>query len=186
METGARRAELFCGYGVGCAISMLAGAIAAWLSAQQSARWLFFIGMIGTSLLVPLLPGLQGGGKTTGWFFDDPQFITSAYAQSGEQCVGDTAFSKGFKAFFGVRDRYDKYAVVVASGKNPSDAQAKLKALSAEDASFKFRVAPRACDNDFYPVLASDYLPLEEAKPLLERAKKLKVSPDAYLTPGPR
>ena len=111
--------------------------------------------------------------------------MTSARADSDDKCVGSTAFDKGFKAFFGVRERYDRFAIVVASGKSLADAQSKLKMISAEDPTLKRRTGPRACDNDFYPVFASDYLPASEAKPLLEKMRKLNTAPDAFLSPGP-
>jgi hypothetical protein len=74
----------------------------------------------------------------------------------------------------------------VASGKSPADAQAKLKAIHTEDPGLKLRVGPRACDNDFYPVFATDYLPHDDAKVILDKLRKLRTAPDAYLSGGPR
>jgi hypothetical protein len=136
--------------------------------------------MFGVQILLTLDPALQSRGAVpVGWL------ITPAYAQSEEKCVGDSAFAKGFKAAFGVRNQFDKYAVVIASGKSPDDAQAKLKTISALDSTLKLRVGPRACDNDFYPVFASDYLPRDEAKAFLEKIRKTTGVPDAFLSPGP-
>ncbi len=180
------RAELFFGYCVGAIMSAMTGAVAAWLSAQKSGRLLFLIGMGGVLIFLSLFPGLQSRGpQTVGWLIDEAMPITPAYAQNEQTCVGDSAFAKGFKAFFGVRDYYDKYAVVVASGASFADAQAKMVTISAKDSTLKLRVGPRACDNDYYPVFASDYLPLSEAKALLDKIRKSSGISDAYLSPGP-
>jgi hypothetical protein len=142
--------------------------------------------MFGVQILLTLIPNLQSKSvEKLGWIIKELRPIAPAYAQSAEKCVGDSAFSKGFKAAFGVRDLYDKYAVVVASGKTPEDAQARLKAISTRDPTLKLNVGPRACDNDYYPVFASDYLPASDAKALLEKIKKSSGVADAFLSPGP-
>ena len=187
MEPGSRRAELFFGYWVAPLMSAAIGAVAAWLSAVRSGRLLFLMGLMGVFIFLSLFPGLQSSGsKTIGQFIDDVLPINFSYAENQEKCVGDSAFMKGFKAFFGSREYYDKYAVVVASGTTRAEAQTKANAVNIEDPTLKLRVGPRACDNDYYPVLATDYLPLTDAKPILEKVRKLKSASDAYLSPGPR
>jgi hypothetical protein len=186
MDPTSHRTELMFGYVTAYVASGALGSVAAWLSAQKSGRFLFIIGMLGVQIMTTLFPGLQSRTvEKIGWFFEELRPITLAYAQSLDKCVGDSAFSKGFKAAFGVRDQYNQYIVVVASGKTPDDAQAKLKAINAQDSSIKLRVGPRACDNDYYPVYAGDYLPLNEAKVALDKIRKSTGVTDAYLSPGP-
>ena len=132
------------------------------------------------------MPWLQSKTpERAGWFIEELQPIKLAYADNEPKCVGDSAFAKGFKAAFGVRDQYDKYAVIVASGKSVDDALTKLKAISAQNPGLKLRVGPRTCDNDYYPVFASDYLPLDDAKIVLDKVRKSTGISDAFLSPGP-
>lgn len=185
------RSQLFFGYCFAAFAVASAGAVPAWLSAQKSGRLLFIIGMFGFQILVTVVPGLQSKNSLSkGSLFDGSMLekffqITPAYADASDKCVGDTAFAKGFKAFFGVRDQYDKFAVVVASGKNQDDAQAKLKAIGAKNPDLKLHLGSRSCDSDYYPVFASDWLPLEDAKSLLEKIQKSSGISDAFLSPGP-
>jgi hypothetical protein len=172
------------GYFGGYTVSALIGAVIAWLSAQKSGRLLFLIGMFGVQILLTIFPGLQSKAPSGGQSLGIP-IITPAYAQNEPPCVGDSAFTKGFKAAFGVRDQSDKFVVVVASGKSPGEAQNKLKAVSALDPTLKLRVGPRACDNDYYPVYATDWLPMGDAKVALEKIKKTTGITDAFLSPGP-
>jgi hypothetical protein len=187
MEPGTRRSEMLFGYWVAPMMSAVIGAVIAWLSNLRSRRLLFLMGVMGTFIVTSLFPGLPSSSQHVGRLMDNLLPVSAASAANETQCVGDTAFIKGFKAFFGVRDHYDRYAVVVASGKNIDDAEAKLKKLKAEHPELNLRVGPRACDNNFYPVFASDYLPLKDAKTVLSQVRKLDVSiADAYLSPGPR
>jgi hypothetical protein len=183
--TSPRRGELMFGYVSAYMASAAIGGFVAWLSAQKSGRLLFLIGMFGVQILLTLYPGLQSvSAEKTGWLILELRPISPAFADDEQKCVGDSAFVKGFKAAFGVRTQYDKYAVVVASGKNPDDAQAKLKTIAAQNSNLTLRVGPRACDNDYYPVLASDYLPLSDAKALLDKVRKSSGVSDAFLAPG--
>jgi hypothetical protein len=178
------RTELMFGYFGGFVASGLVGAVVAWLSAQRSGRLLFLIGMFGVQILLTIFPGLQSKSSSGALSLGVP-LISSAYAQTALPCVGETAFTKGFRAAFGVREQPDKFAVVVASGKNPDDAQNKLRAISAKDSTLKLRVGPRACDNDYYPIYATDLLSLNDAKAALDNIKKTTGITDAFLSPGP-
>jgi hypothetical protein len=180
-----RKAELMFGFVTAYVVSAITGGFVAWLSAQKSGRLLFLIGMFGVQILLTLFPGLQSSPAKFGWVIEELQPIKPAYADNEQKCVGDSAFVKGFKAAFGVRDQYDKYAVIVASGKSMDEAQNKLKTIYAQDSGLKLRVGPRACANDYYPVFASDYLPLNDAKTVLDKVRKSTGVPDAYLSPGP-
>jgi hypothetical protein len=175
------RGEQMFGYFSAYLVSGMIGGFVAWLSVQKSVRLLFLIGMFGVQILLTISPSLQ----STSELIQQIQPITVAYAADTDQCVGDTAFFKGFKAAFGVREKYDKYAVIVASGKNVDDARIKLRRISAVDSTLKLKVGPRACSNDFYPVIASEYLSLDEANAALEKVKKSTGLSDAYLSPGP-
>lgn len=180
MAPGDDKTELLFGYCGGFAMSIFVGGVVAWLAGQRSKRMSFLMGSFGTALVISLWPGLQmhSEGKVA-----IGSFVSRAFAADDEKCIGPSAFDKGFKAFFGVSEKHDRAAVVVASGKSASDAQAKLKRLSGEDPSLQLRTGPRACSSGYYPVYASEYLPPTEAKAILEKAKR--IAPDAYLSPGP-
>ena len=168
-------------------MSAIIGAVAAWLSNIRSRRLLFLMGVMGTFIVTSLFPGLPSANQHIGRLMDNLMPVSVASAANQNQCVGDSAFIKGFKAFFGVQAHYDRYAVVVASGKNRTDAEAKMKKLKSEHPELNLHIGPRACDNEFYPVFASGYLPLDDAKTLLNRVRKLgSAMSDAYLSPGPR
>ena len=181
-----KRGELMFGYIAAYVVSTVIGAGLAWLSGQRSGRLLFLIGMFGIQILLTIFPGLQSKSLADASLQGDGfEIIGPAYAGNEQRCVGDSAFSKGFKAAFGVRDYYDKYAVVVASGISLEEAQNKLKAISARDPSLTLHIGPRACDNDYYPIFASDYVWLSDAKTLLDQIKSSANISDAYLAPGP-
>lgn len=183
---------LLTGYAIGACVLLFLGAITAWISNDNDIRRLFFLGLSAPSFLAIIIPAqspevrpaLRSKGVGIEYFMP----ISTAYAQDRSEaaCIGDNAFAKGLKVFFGVQERYDKYRVIVGSFKNQSDAAAKAKAINAEDPSFKAVVGQRLCDNNYYPVVVGDYLPLQEAKQLMLRAEKLNSVPEAYLSPGPR
>lgn len=186
MEPGMRQQDLMVGYWAAPAISALVGGAVAWISQVKSNRLLLLMGIGGMIIFQHLVPTgdsqLKKGSDHSGWLS-----ISTAYAENDDKCVGDSAFAKGFKAFFGTQDRYDRYAVVIASGKNHSDAEAKLKKLKAQYPNLNLRLGLRACDNNFYPVYASEYLPINDAKRILNQVKKLDSSTsDAYLSAGPK
>jgi len=135
-------------------MSAIIGAVAAWLSNIRSRRLLFLMGVMGTFIVTSLFPGLPSANQHIGRLMDNLMPVSVASAANQNQCVGDSAFIKGFKAFFGVQAHYDRYAVVVASGKNRTDAEAKMKKLKSEHPELNLHIGPRACDNEFYPVFA--------------------------------
>ena len=129
----------------------------------------FSLACLAFKILLTLFPGLQS--RVVGQLQNDFQLITPALAQQ-DQCVGDTAFAKGFKAAFGVRDQSDSFAVVVASAKSPQEALNKLKSNRCmPNPTLRLRVGPRWCSNDYYPVFATDYLPRGDAQSELEYSK---------------
>ncbi len=184
--SSANKGELMFGYVMGFVVSAFAGGFVAWLSAVKSRRLLFLFGFAGVPILLSLMPWLQSKTpERLGWFIEELQAVKPAYADNEQRCVGDTAFIRGFKAAFGVRDQYDKYAVIVASGNSFDDAQAKLKTIIAQNPGLKLRVGPRRCDNAYYPIFASDWLPVDDAKNALDKIRKSTGISDAYLSPGP-
>lgn len=187
MEPGIRKSEMLIGYWMGPLMALVTGAAVAWLSNLKSKRLLFLVGVMGTFIVTSLFPGLPSGGEHIGKLMNDLMPISTAAAADDTECVGDSAFVKGFKAFFGVQTHYDRYAVIVGSAKSKSAAEAKLKYLKAKYPDLDLRVGPRACDNIFYPIFASSYLPLEDAKKELKQIKQFgALTADAYLSPGPR
>jgi hypothetical protein len=189
------------GYGVGLAVLMLLGGIAAWISKETDIRKLFFIGLSAPALFAagintpsgtpnqatPPPAELRIEPKKGTWWIDQFSLVSPAHADDDEACIGDSSFTKGLKTFFGMpQQKYDRYRVIVWSTKDPKAAATKAKAVNAADPTLKASVGKRACDSEYYPVLVGDYLPLEEAKKLRDRASQLDAVDDPYLSPGPR
>lgn len=191
MEQQSKVPTLLIGYSVGAIILLILGAVAAWISAENDIRKMFFIGLSAPSLFAAGVPPASQPsiiGTTSAkpsWIIE--QIITPAYGQGSvpTECIGDGAFVKGFKLFFGQREQIAGYDVVVGSYRDPKQALAKATAINAEDASFKAHVGPRRCDNDFYPVLVGGVSSLEEAKKLAAKAKTLNSIEDAFVSPVP-
>jgi hypothetical protein len=182
------------GYVCGAGAFMVLGAIAGAMSMETDIRRIFFVGLSAPALLGT---GLAANNPTPlpaivpakgGWILE--QVISTAYAQQQQSaapdCIGDGPFAKGFKLFFGWRDKIAAYRVVVASYKDPAKAAARAAQVNAEDASLKAQVGPRRCDNDYYPVYVGDPVStLEAAKKLAAQAENLKSVEDAYISPIP-
>jgi hypothetical protein len=177
---------LLFGYGIGAGILLFLGAIAAWISQEDDVRKLFFIGLSAPSLFAAGIPPAKAEQSPAK--LEQISFISSAYAQDAKwtsSCVGDSSVEKGFKVFFGIpQDKFDKARVVVGSFKDPQIASAKAKEFAAKDPSLKWSVGPRRCDNDYYPIVVGDPLPIPDAKKLKEKVQDSGFS-DAYVSPGP-
>jgi hypothetical protein len=186
LQQNSKVAGLLFGYSIGAGILLFLGAIAAWISAEDDVRKLFFIGLSAPSLFAAGIPPAKAAEQLP-IKFEQISFISSAYAQDSKwaSCVGDSSIEKGFKVFFGVsQDKYDKARVVVGSFKDPQVATAKAKEFASKDPSLKVSVGPRRCDNDYYPIVVGDPLPLQEAKKLKEKVQDSGFT-DAYVSPGP-
>ncbi len=191
LEQQSKIPSLIIGYAGGAVILLILGAVAAWISAENDIRKMFFIGLSAPSLFAVAVPpaspspNVSTGVGKTGWIIEE--VISSAYAQQdiSSRCIGDSAFAKGFKIFFGLREQIAGYGVVVGSYRDPKQAAAKAALINAEDATMKARVGLRHCDNDYYPVVVGDTGSLEDAKKLAEKAKKLNSVDDAYVSPVP-
>lgn len=184
------------GYAIGATVLLILGALAAWISAENSLAKLFVIGLSAPSLFssgIPKAPKpiidpkpviekraiieVPRSATISGIFF-----IAAAHAQTrDEPCISSHPIQKGFYIFFGVQE---KYRVVVGSFSSRAQAVARAKAINDEDPTLKATVGLRHCDSSFYPVVVGEPLAIEEARRLLERARKIKsVEPDSFLSP---
>jgi hypothetical protein len=179
------------GYGIGLAVLLFLGAISAWIFREYDFRKMFWVGLSAPSLLaagIPPVPNQAQHSDIRGSLIDYLAPISSARADDNSiKCVGDDAFTKGVKTFFGVPpQRSDKYTVIVGSFKDTKPAQDKIKQINSEEPALKARIGIRSCSSDWIPVVVGDPLPLDEAKKVLLRVENLDSVSDAYLSPGPR
>jgi hypothetical protein len=184
-QQNAKVVGLLFGYSIGAGILLFLGAVAAWISAEDDVRKLFFIGLSAPSLFAAGIPPAKA--EQLPIKLEQISFVSSAYAQDNKlaSCVGDSSIAKGFKVFFGIaQDKYEMGRVVVGSFKDPQIATAKAKEFAAKDPSLKLSVGPRRCDNDYYPIVVGDPLPLQDAKKLKEKVQDSGFT-DAFVSPGP-
>jgi hypothetical protein len=193
MEQQSKIPQLMVGYLGGAAVLFTLGAVAVWWSSEiESIRKMFAIGLSAPALLAAAvpptgqLPTILPEPKKAGWLIE--QVMPSAYAQQSNwtpDCIGDSAFLKGFKLFWGQRENTVGYRVVVGSFLSPADAAAKAKAINAEDPSMNAKVGPRRCDNDYYPVVVGNVTSLEDAKKQATKANNLNSISDVFVSPVP-
>ncbi len=184
---------LLMGYCGGAVILAFLGAVTVCWSGETNIKKMFAIGLSAPSLLAVGIPSSNGptmhpDNQKTNWLFE--QVITPAQAQqmnaTAPACIGDYAFTKGFKLFFGLRETIVGYRVVAGSFLNPSDAAAKAKAINAEDPSMNAAVGVRHCDNNYYPVVVGTVTTsLDDAKNLESKAKALDAVKEVYISPVP-
>jgi hypothetical protein len=183
------------GYCLGLAVLVFLGAISAWIVKEQDFRKMFWVGLSAPALLAAGIPTPShiAPSPIVKQGVSDLSLISVARAQGSTkfdgpgECVGDTAFTKGWKTFWGIQpDRSDTFQVVAGSFTDVAAAQAKVRQLNADNPGLKARVGARACSSAYYPVFVSDPLPAEEARKALARAIRATGIEDAYLSPGPR
>ncbi len=190
LEQVGRAKALIVGYCLGGLALGVLGAAAAWYSAQVDPRKLFFVGISAPSIISAMIPGLDVGNAAPkvqrgSWMIEQLSPVSPAYAQaSDESCIGDNPILKGFKLFFGIQEKYDRYRIIVGSKRDFGEAEVRAKTLNSSDPSLKAYTAPRRCESEFYPIVVGDSLPLDEAKKQLEKVRQS--IPDAYLSPVPR
>jgi hypothetical protein len=189
--------QLMVGYLGGTCILFVLGAVAVWWSSEtESVRKMFAIGLSAPALFASALqtPAPQGpipvdGAQKKGsWIIE--QIIPSAYAQQGNykpDCIGDSAYLKGFKLFLGLRENTQGYRVVVGSYLNPADAAKKAAAINAEDPSLNATVGIRRCDNNYTPVIVGSptIASLDDAKKIAAKANKLDAVSEVFISPVP-
>jgi hypothetical protein len=121
--------------------------------------------------------------RTTSIFELNP--IATAYAQgvSDQKCNNDlSALVDGFRFLFGER----KYWVVVNASKDKTKAEDLAKKVNEEEPRLKAFVGKRKPCNEWYPVLAGDYVSEKEARRVLRQVKTLEtVDTDPYLSDYP-
>jgi hypothetical protein len=186
-----RLGSFWSGYSIGLAVLLFLGAVSSWIFREYDFRKMFWVGLSAPALLAAGIPALPTDGSRPAIrsglinYFSP---VASAWAEDGTvKCVGDDAFTKGVKTFFGVpAQRSDKYTVIVGSFKDTKPAQEKIKQINSEEPALKARLGVRSCASDWIPVVVGDPLPLDEAKKVLLRAENLDSVSDAYLSPGPR
>jgi hypothetical protein len=196
LDQQSKISELFIGYLGGGVILAVLGAVAVWWSGEtESVRKMFAIGLSAPALIASAIQTNPPQGsirvdadhKKGAWMIE--QLIPSAYAQGNyrPECIGDSAYLKGFKLFFGVRDNAEGYRVIVGSFLNAADAAAKAKAINAEDPNINASVGVRRCDNDYTPVIVGPAViaSLDEAKKLAAKADKLDAVGDVFISPVP-
>jgi hypothetical protein len=179
------------GYSIGLVVLLFLGAVSAWVVREYDFRKMFWVGLSAPALLAAAIPPLPTDATRPlirSSLIDYLSPVSSALADDGAiKCVGDDAFTKGVKTFFGVPPkRSDKYTVIVGSFKDTKPAQEKIKQINSEEPTLKARLGVRSCASDWVPVVVGDPLPLDEAKKILYRAENLDSISDAYLSPGPR
>lgn len=184
---------LLMGYCGGALVLAILGAIVVCWSGETNIKKMFAIGLSAPSLLAAGLPSsdqptiVRPDNQKANWLIE--QVITPAQAQEAQVnsgCIGDYAFTKGFKLFFGLREPTIGYRVVVGSFLNPSDAAAKAKAINVDDPSIGAAVGPRHCDNDYYPVVVGGVTTsLDDAKKLAAKARDVSGVGDVYISPVP-
>lgn len=182
------------GYCLGLAVLVFLGAISAWIVKENDFRKMFWVGLSAPALFAAGIPAQQQVNpivKSSAFF--SPISVAEAQpaamrADAPPPCVGDSAFTKGWKTFWGVQpEQSDTFTVVAGSFTDFSTAQAKARQLNdANNLGMKARVGPRACSSAYYPVIIGDALPADEARKVLAKVIKATGVEDAYLSPGPR
>src|ERR1700674_297798 len=190
---------LFVGYAMGAIGLVLAGSIAAWISAEDSNVKLFFIGLSAPSFFAAGIPPREAvvlapsevrspgpaprlSPRIRGESSPEITFVSEAQAQDQEACISGVLIWKGFQVFLGIPE---KYRVIVGSYPTRRQAAVKAKSVNDEDPTINATAGLRRCGSPFYPVVIGEGLKFREAEKLLEKAKKLEsVADEAYLSRG--
>lgn len=90
---------------------------------------------------------------------------------------------EGVKYFLNLKQPEQRYRLIVGSYKNQTDAALKAEQIRKEDSALNVYVGQRMPDNQFFPVIIGDYIPLSDALKLQEKALSLKSVEGAYLSP---
>jgi hypothetical protein len=167
------------GYLFGTPFLMALGAMVVFFEEKNRAK-LFVMGIAAPALFTTLSSGKAVQTLADYWS------ISSAYAQAESIHITkneSVSVIEGIKLFLNITQPEPKYRVIVGSFKSQTEAALKAQAINVEAPRFKAFVGERMPNNEFYPVVVSDYLPLSQALKVQSNALKLKAVEGAYLSP---
>jgi hypothetical protein len=155
------------------------GAVFAAATDENNKMKLLAIAVSAPALVTTWLGGARADHISLNWI------VPSAYAQEMNQQPpkSKSEFWEGFLLPLGYGKDDSRYRVVAGSFKNKTDAALLLEKIKKEAPALKVYVGEKQPDNEFYPVVVSDYLPYPEAKKIKEKIENLDSVSGVYLSP---
>lgn len=92
---------------------------------------------------------------------------------------------KGVGAFFGGGKGEQRYWVIAGSFKERADAEALATRINQLKPDLKAFVGKKAPNNEYYPVMVGDFVPLTDATRLRDTAVQIPGAEQAYLSTFP-
>jgi hypothetical protein len=163
----------------GIVVLMILDSLVAFFEEEENLRKLFWMGVAAPALFTAAMPSVFGVIER----HTELAFISSAYAAENPSCdpQGNLTWIEGVKLFFGASE--PRYRVVVGSFKDQIEAAKLVAKVNAEDPTVHAFVGQPAPCSPFYAVVASPYLPADEAKRAQERLLQLNSVSGAFLSP---
>jgi len=184
--TGSQITSYIIGYSILTPILIFLGSLLSWVSDEKNRLKLLAIGVAAPALITTW----AGGIKTDSQIALNSIVIDSAYAAevdsqttSQERSFGSKIVD-GVKIFFGVGKEIERYWVIVGSFKDRKEAQEYADLINQKRDDLNAFVGIKVPPNQYYPVIVGHYAPLSEAKVVKEKALKLDIIKDAYLSSG--
>ena len=174
------------GYIILTPILIFLGSLLSWVSDEKNKLKLLALGVAAPALITTW----AGGVKTDSQIALNSIMNNAAYAaevrsQSSPQQINfGSKIVDGVKIFFGVGKEIKRYWVVVGSYQDRKKAQEYADLINQKSKDLNAIVGFKVPPNPYYPVIVGHYATLSEAKLIKEKALKLDMIKDVYLSPG--
>jgi hypothetical protein len=146
---------------------------------------LLWIGIAGPALVTTWLGGATASGinQPDGKHSWLPSLTTSAWAEDASAQGKDDSFWRGAKIVFGVGKDESRYRVIVGSYKSKAEATSMLEKAKKVAPDLNVFIGEPQPNNEYFPVVASGYLPYPAAKKIKDDVSEALSVKDVYLSP---
>ena len=195
---------LFVGYAILTPMLMFLGALIAWGSSERNRLKLLALGVAAPALITTWAGGTKSYQPSTATTefrstltessrnfnlfpiahaADKEDKIDSQKNGEIEETKSDkSAIIQGIELFFGYGKEPQKYWVVVGSYIDRAEAEVHAERINKEEPSLRAFVGNSRPGNKYLPVIVGGYLPLDEARAIMRKARALDSVDDAFLS----
>ena len=192
---------LMYGYVIMGIILVVLGGIVGFATSERSRMKLLAMGVAAPAMITTFAGGSHpaengaAGGIETGVLelivpgsvaYADEHLASDAVREPSsliEQKQAQPSVVQGLKLFFGYGKELPRYRVIVGSFADVGNAHRLAEEINKQDPELRAYVAAQQPESGFYRVAVGDYLMIEEARAVQQRAEALSVVDESWLSP---
>jgi hypothetical protein len=188
-----RYSDILLGYAILTPILIFLGAVIAGCSDETNK-----LKLLALAVSAPALVTTWAGGATpreqrpappptpgpAGW---ELRFspVGTAFAADGSIHLAQGSIQRGVEAFFGAGKGEQRYWVIAGSFRDRAEAEDLARRINQQRPAMNAFVGKRAPNNEFYPVIVGNYVPLANATRLRDEISQVLGGEQAYLSAFP-